>query len=1078
MIKMKRKIKGLALFVIFIVIALLAVNSFAQNNECSRPECILPSFGPFTSDEEPRHTHASADVCEWAGIDSEFYEDVLDALEASVLSRDLGKETIQSSVTTVTTTTVIEGGGTCSPGECGEAGEKCNEYGIFVETVDVEVCDGMDNDCDSDVDEDCVIDCSQYNWDSSGCQSNSECYWTFPNCINKVECSPCGNCDSRVLCNSSTTGDCFWNDSKDLCEQMPCVTGNCSACDSEAKCNFVRYNEFNQQNCQWNGMECIDEIVQECNYDGICDDPEENPESCPSDCYCGDGVCQEGYEDPDFCPEDCAEESCIEDEDCSYFNSECSTGICDPSSPESMADGCVMEFASYEGLPCDDMDLCTGDGVCMAGECSPGEPIECPPGTECNPDNGVCENCICGDGFCQDYCGEDSGSCPDDCGAECVQDSVCDPAIPGICGDGTCEYFITPCYPNSIVEQLCLDAGGTLVPCGDEMSQCEVYLCNCPAGADCGDGICDPSIGEDSDNCPTDCYCGDGICDPFEDAGGSCSSDCGSGAVCGNGIVEPGEECEPNQEYYIDIMSGGFDPNYLEVYINDTVIWGNASTEQHSVVVDGLFTSGIIEPGMTFPYSFNQAGTYNYYCDLHAGETGTVYVFDSVCSLASCTYTPCVCGDAFCNEECENESNCPDDCATTGCTYDPECPSCGNDLGSCGGGTTDCLYPDGACCFLQGNLFAGDGRCVGCGSTCYDPVSGDLCSNCDPIMCPNDPNCVWDSMQDLCVDLAAYDCQQYTEDVDCRENSNGACIWTGSICDNRTSFLFCSEQSPGNCEQDIRCEWDYELNQCVANCFTCGNGCNEFPGCDSGPFAGEFCENDPNCDWDGANCVQAVTCEDQCSQEGERVCQSGNLYECVLGSQGCLELQFFEECPNGCTAGVCDPLCSSDADCDDGYSCTLDSCDQGTGVCSNVPDDSACSQYSSQCSIGICNPDMAMYADGCYEDFTGFEGTPCDDGLVCTVNDTCVGGFCEGVIDDSAENTPELCSNTVDDDCDADTDCDDTSCYGIDCELQEDCCPSQFCDIGGACTYKYSSGSACSEDYECESESCTLGLCD
>src|SRR5688500_7537897 len=59
----------------------------------------------------------------------------------------------------------------------------------------------------------------------------------------------------------------------------------------------------------------------------------------------------------------------------------------------------------------------------------------------------------------------------------------------------------------------------------------------------CGDGLCDPSVGETCETCPTDCewcaepICGDGLCGPDSaERCDTCPIDCGSCTVgCGDG---------------------------------------------------------------------------------------------------------------------------------------------------------------------------------------------------------------------------------------------------------------------------------------------------------------------------------------------------------------------------------------------------------------------------------------------------------------------------------------------------------------------------------------------------------------
>ncbi len=84
--------------------------------------------------------------------------------------------------------------------------------------------------------------------------------------------------------------------------------------------------------------------------------------------------------------------------------------------------------------------------------------------------------------------------------------------------------------------------------------------------------------------------------------------------------------------------------------------------------------------------------------------------------------------------------------------------------------------------------------------------------------------------------------------------------------------------------------------------------------------------------------------------------------------------------------------CFTALDCDDGIDCTDDMCN--AGVCSNplLPAGSSCGDpSSSQCD----NPDTCDGVGICLPNNLG-DGTPCDDGNVCTNPDTCTTGVCGG----------------------------------------------------------------------------------
>lgn len=92
----------------------------------------------------------------------------------------------------------------------------------------------------------------------------------------------------------------------------------------------------------------------------------------------------------------------------------------------------------------------------------------------------------------------------------------------------------------------------------------------------------------------------------------------------------------------VSIVSGAstltdtaFDPNPVNVKVGDTVKWTNNDNVPHTVIegspsttgeAEGGFASDIFSPGMTFEHTFNQTGTFEYYCSLHPGMVGTVIV--------------------------------------------------------------------------------------------------------------------------------------------------------------------------------------------------------------------------------------------------------------------------------------------------------------------------------------------------------------------------------------------------------------------------------------------------------------------
>ncbi|MCS7118317.1 MAG: cupredoxin domain-containing protein [Thaumarchaeota archaeon] len=72
-----------------------------------------------------------------------------------------------------------------------------------------------------------------------------------------------------------------------------------------------------------------------------------------------------------------------------------------------------------------------------------------------------------------------------------------------------------------------------------------------------------------------------------------------------------------------------FDPQTVKVKINvnNTVVWVNEDDVVHAVVArDGSFNYPSISPGGSASFTFNRAGRFDYYCNLHPWMTGTVVV--------------------------------------------------------------------------------------------------------------------------------------------------------------------------------------------------------------------------------------------------------------------------------------------------------------------------------------------------------------------------------------------------------------------------------------------------------------------
>ena len=88
------------------------------------------------------------------------------------------------------------------------------------------------------------------------------------------------------------------------------------------------------------------------------------------------------------------------------------------------------------------------------------------------------------------------------------------------------------------------------------------------------------------------------------------------------GVSSPG--CETTNECYL--------LDSVEIRVGDTVSWSNDDTAAHTVTsgtpdgMDGIFDSNLFMAGSTFEFTFDESGTYPYFCMVHPWMTGKVIV--------------------------------------------------------------------------------------------------------------------------------------------------------------------------------------------------------------------------------------------------------------------------------------------------------------------------------------------------------------------------------------------------------------------------------------------------------------------
>lgn len=90
-----------------------------------------------------------------------------------------------------------------------------------------------------------------------------------------------------------------------------------------------------------------------------------------------------------------------------------------------------------------------------------------------------------------------------------------------------------------------------------------------------------------------------------------------------------GDSAGPSNEVVIEMRDGeDFVPASRTVDAGTDVLWRNVDDTNHNSTSSpaGLWASGNVSPGGSFPRRFDTPGTFNYTCTLHAGMNGTIIV--------------------------------------------------------------------------------------------------------------------------------------------------------------------------------------------------------------------------------------------------------------------------------------------------------------------------------------------------------------------------------------------------------------------------------------------------------------------
>src|ERR687893_2709785 len=83
----------------------------------------------------------------------------------------------------------------------------------------------------------------------------------------------------------------------------------------------------------------------------------------------------------------------------------------------------------------------------------------------------------------------------------------------------------------------------------------------------------------------------------------------------------------PNSTITVDISNHAFNPAQLNVTPGTTVRFVNNDAEPHTATADnGVFDTGVLQPGSSFEVLLDGSGTVTYHCELHPHMQGSIVV--------------------------------------------------------------------------------------------------------------------------------------------------------------------------------------------------------------------------------------------------------------------------------------------------------------------------------------------------------------------------------------------------------------------------------------------------------------------
>ena len=886
-------------------------------------------------------------------------------------------------------------------------------------------------------------------------------------CTGTETCDPLSGCVSGTPLNCDDGEPC---NGTEICNpKSGCAAGELLVCDDGDACNGVEF-------CQV-GEGCQEGTAPDCALpdDDICDgveacDPDigcftaQLPLNCDDIQVCTVDVCNpvtgcdnaqnnDGYVcGPSYCDELTfhEEQSCFEGACPAYTTQDCDVddqNVCTYPACTGAA-GCVqknhpqsLECASAK---CENEGFFPAVNCDGAGTCPQQVAVDCDDSNLCTADSCApeqgCLHVATNEGLdCLTHLGQEGTCVNGECSTECLSDGDCDDEIE--CTVDSCDMVTGQC--DHVPEHgACDDAN----ECTDDSCVagfgCEhvdnSILC---AVAACEEGVFHPEV-----------FCTGGTCpEPVPE-------DCDDGNLCTDDSCDPSTGCTNAANTSMVCHPGACEALlwYAEVLCNDNGICPDQQfTEDCNDNED--CTVDACDPQEGCDNSQNNEG---FVCGPSYCDALTFYE-EQTCSGGSCP--------VYTTQDCDLDDG-------NVCTH----PVCGDGAGCAHANQPDTFECAAARC-EEGNFFPAT-SCDGVGNcSAQVPVECDDGNACTDDSCDPSAGCVHTAMTSMVCHSGYCDFLQWFEAVLCAPD--GSCPDQGmtqdcddgevctidscdpaSGCDNtqNNDGYVCA---PSYCEalvfhQEQTCTGGACPAWTTQDCDVDDQNVCTYPACDDQTGCSQ--ENQPaDHQCAPAQCISnhfypAVTCTGTgtCPEQVPEDCDDGNTCtsDTCDTSQGCLHSPTNEGQPcvthlgqdGKCTEGVCTTECTVDSDCDDEFDCTTDSCNTVLGKCVHVPVHSACDD------VNECTDDSCVEGSGCvYGNNTDLCGTS-----RCEAGDFLPAVYCINGV----------CPAQVPVDCDDGNPCTDDSCddsAGCDWVDNTDSCAAAKCEGGSYYPEMFCSGGAC-----------------